>query len=159
MIFDHKLWLFGVSFHTWTFVVLLGTLIIDFIFKRKQGMKTHLALVHATALTTFSIHFYEILHSGAETYFTGFQSPSMWIVNLPLALIALGILFYLEFPNPRLVSTGCFLWFALIMLHFMGEFGFFSLGFPKTVEWAFSKVSVSLSTILFFVPMGVRRYG
>jgi len=153
MIFDHRLWLFGVSFHTWTFLVLLGTLAFDFLYKRKQGMPGHIALVHATALTTFTIHFYEIMHSNDERVFTGFQSPSMLIVNIPLALVALGVLCYIERPKPNKMTLPS----LLVMLFFftgMGVSGFFTSGFPKTWLWALSKLAASISTGLIFIPKG-----
>lgn len=149
MIFDHKLWLFGVSFHIWTFIVLLGTLVVDFLVKRRQGMPGHIALVHGTALTTFTIHFYEIAHSGAEKYFTGFQSPSMWVVNFPFALVALSVLFYLETPQVSLSSLCCLVLTGLLFQK-MGVTGFFSSGFPKNVWWAGSKAVTSLLTVSLF---------
>jgi len=153
LIFAHKLWLFGVSFHTWTFVVLLATIGIDFICKRRQGMPTHFALVHATALMTFTTHFYEIAHSGAEKYFTGFQSLSTWNLNFPTAIIAAGVLIYLELPKIGWgTAISCLL--PAIPLHYMGITGFFISGFPKTWMWALSKVVVSISTLIVFGPKG-----
>ena len=138
--------------------MLLATLGIDFICKRKQGMKTHIAMVHAMALTTFTIHFYEIAHSGAERYFTGFQSPSTLIVNFPLAIIAASVLIYLETPKTNLGAVLCII-LPSIPLHYMGVSGFFTSGFPKTWIWALSKLVVSISTILTFTLKGVSRYG
>ncbi len=153
MLFDHTLCLFGISFHTWTFVVLLATLGVDFICKRKQGMSTHFALVHATALTTFTIHLYELFHTGAEKAYTDFLSPSAWIVNFPFAVIALSVLFYLE--TPKTVTMGILpIMLTGVTFHIMNITGFFHSGFPKNIWWALSKVLVSITSLTVFATRG-----
>jgi len=147
--------LFGVSFHTWTFLVLLVTLVVDFYAKRLQGMKTPKAMVHSAAVVTFTIHFYEALHAFTEYAFTGFLSKSVWF-NLLFMVATFWVINRIERTWCIYEVTTPLVILLLLVFQNLGATTFFVSGCPKTWLWASSKLVTSLfTTSIFMLPGGV----
>lgn len=152
MIFDHKLYLLGVSFHTYTFIVLFCTLLVDLYYKLRQSINFKYALIHATALVTFTIHYYEVFHGSTEYIFTGFLSPSLYLLNIPSTIIACVVLFSIRRPDPNLLAIPILV-VGLVVFSMLGVTGFYRT-FPKNALWAISKTVFSLFSLALFTPGG-----
>jgi hypothetical protein len=153
-VFDHVFWLGGVSFHAWTFVVLLVGIAADLCVRGLRPTD----LVHAAALTLFSVHFYELVHGLAEWLFVGFLSPSVYTMNLGYSVGAWAIMTAIDKTNRQFVKVsvaGMGLLFLLILFS-MGVLGFFTSGYPKTALWAASKLAASALSFTAFTLKEVR---
>jgi hypothetical protein len=155
MVGEHNqlLWLFGISFHATTFIILCLTFITNITLKIRQDMDLPHTLVHSIALVTFTIHFYESIHAIAEFVYTDHLSSSILVLNIPVTIATFIILYWIQKPVPRPLLLLLSLPLVPTIFIVMGYCDFFTLGFPKTNAWVVSKILVSLVTISFF---GVR---
>ena len=119
---DHKLWLGGVSFHAFTFLVLVCVFTFALIKKLDEKVWIPNAMIYATALTTLNIHWYETIHCWFEFVFKGFLTPSIYLMNLPISFLCVYILHRLGKPSVNLLSE---------FLSVLSIGWFFILGLPS----------------------------
>lgn len=137
--FNHVIWIGATSVHSFTVLVLLFSAILDFYWFKFSPW----GLVHAGALTMFSIHFYESLHGLFEYVFMGFLSSSVYLMNIPFSMFGVVLLNMIHKTRPDGYYRLIFSFAILSTFLYLGWSGFYE-GYGKTVWWAISKVWVSV---------------
>jgi len=138
-IYDSTFYIFGISVHTITVLILFTTFFFCILKTKQNGIKS---LIFSSFALLFCVHFYEFLHGCFGLIYTGHTSETTFTFNLPFALFGLIMLIIfhkINFGLPQLF----FFTLALMSMFTLGEVGFF-LNFTKSIWWVISKISLSL---------------
>ena len=149
-IFTYYVYVFGTSFHLWTFLMLFVQGLMVAYNTRKHN---HDALVIAVTSVSISIHAYETFHGFLSWAQVGHVDAALWKLNIPVALASIAILYFYnkKYDFINLKDINILISFILTMLCFiyMTETRYF-ITLNQDIVWGLSKLFTSTTLVSFF---------